>query len=115
SARFSSADSRAVRAEKTTLPLPNTVATSVKSAASNARLSAGILQFVGITPRRNATYRGIRLQSISRCSVNGRSNPRAAYRSRPKTACLQMPSRAARATLAQHFVYRERDARGQVE
>ncbi len=39
---------------KTTLPLPSTVLTSVNPAASNAALSAGILQFIGMTPRRNA-------------------------------------------------------------
>ena len=43
------------RALNATLPLDSKVFTSVKPAASNARLSSGILAFIGLTPRRRAT------------------------------------------------------------
>src|SRR5439155_1442370 len=46
--------SELLRASNTTLPLPSTVFTSVNPAASNAACNAGILQLVGMTPRRNA-------------------------------------------------------------
>ncbi len=59
SAFRSSVASELLLASNTTLPLPSTVFTSVNPAASNAALRAGILQFVGITPRRNAAYRGM--------------------------------------------------------
>src|SRR2546426_12421550 len=51
--------SEELRASNTTLPLPRTVFTSVKPAASNASFKADILAFIGITPRSNAAYRGM--------------------------------------------------------
>lgn len=42
------------RALNATFPLPKMVLTSVKPADSNARFSSGILQFIGMTPRKNA-------------------------------------------------------------
>jgi hypothetical protein len=42
------------REKNTTSPLEMTVFTSVKPAFSRARLSSGILQLVGMTPRRSA-------------------------------------------------------------
>ena len=44
-------------AEKATLPLDSSVLTSRNPTASKQRLSSGILQFMGLTPRRKATYR----------------------------------------------------------
>src|SRR5690348_1181886 len=44
-------------AVKITFPLESTVFTSRNPAFSNARFSSGIFAFIGLTPRRNATYR----------------------------------------------------------
>lgn len=56
---FCNASTVAAFASNTTLPLESSVFTSVNPAASNARLSSGIRQFIGLTPLRNAAYRGI--------------------------------------------------------
>lgn len=50
----SSAATGVAVALKTTLPLESSVLTSSKPARSRARLSSGILQFIGLTPRRKA-------------------------------------------------------------
>ena len=44
------------------------VLTSAKPAASKASLSAGILQFMGLTPRRKAAWRGMPLRAL-RCAA----------------------------------------------
>src|SRR5512134_3391009 len=54
------------RALNTTFPLDNRVRTSVKPSASKQFFSSGILAFMGLTPRRNATYLGMGFAS-SRC------------------------------------------------
>src|SRR5690606_4382961 len=51
---------------KATLPLDKTVLTSPKPADSRHSLSTCILRFVGLTPRRKATYLGIGLPSRTR-------------------------------------------------
>ena len=43
------------RASNATLPLDRSVRTLLKPASSKLRLSSGILQFIGLTPRRKAT------------------------------------------------------------
>ena len=53
------ADADVRGASKTTLPLERTVFTSLKPAVSNACFRAGILAFIGLTPRRKAAYRGM--------------------------------------------------------
>jgi hypothetical protein len=64
------------RASNTTLPLESTVFTPVKPAASKQRFSSGILAFMGLTPRRKATYRAMatprscaRLSPAARCAL----------------------------------------------
>jgi hypothetical protein len=47
------------RALNTTFPLDNSVRTSEKPSASKQFFSSGILAFMGLTPRRNATYLGM--------------------------------------------------------
>ena len=47
------------RALNRTFPLDNRVRTSEKPSASKHFFSSGILAFMGLTPRRNATYRGM--------------------------------------------------------
>src|SRR2546421_12508021 len=51
--------SAAADAVKTTFPLDRTVLTSSKPCCSKHRLSSAIFTFIGLTPRRKATYRGI--------------------------------------------------------
>jgi hypothetical protein len=55
SARRSSTAGDAGRASKATFPLDSSVRTSVKPAASKQAFSAGMLAFIGLTPRRKAT------------------------------------------------------------
>ena len=59
SAALATAASDLARASKATLPLERSVRTSVKPAFSKARFSSGIFAFVGVTPRRKATKRGM--------------------------------------------------------
>ncbi len=51
----------ALRASKTTLPLERTVTTLAKPAASKLRRRSAMRAFIGLTPRRNATYLAIPL------------------------------------------------------
>ena len=59
SAFRSSVASEAVRVLNATLPLPSTVFTSVKPAASKQRFSSGIFALVGLTPLSKAIWRGM--------------------------------------------------------
>jgi hypothetical protein len=59
SARRSSASDDDARVLKATLPLDKMVRTSEKPALSKQCFNAGILAFIGLTPRRKATYRGM--------------------------------------------------------
>lgn len=61
SARSARRSFEALRALNTTFPLERRVRTSEKPAASKQCLSSGILAFMGLTPRRKAAYRGMRL------------------------------------------------------
>src|SRR5882672_8714654 len=68
-----SSDASVPRALNTTLPLERTVFTSAKPAASKHFFSSGIFAFIGLTPRRNAAYRG--MATLSRKIRVGESTP----------------------------------------
>src|SRR5712664_4642262 len=74
SALRSSDASDDARALNTTLPLERTVFTSAKPAASKHFFSSGIFAFIGLTPRRNAAYRGMATLSSRKIRV-GESTP----------------------------------------